>query len=109
MRRFACSMGPRWCLRFRPGSLPRTLTQSSPRWVLSAKRRALWRMNWICPKVAAAIADIRGDKEDIAFLERLLALQSPEEAILIVEKYYDPARMLPRSIYLLDEIFEEMK
>ena len=56
-----------------------------------------------------AITDIRGDKEDIAFLAKLLALKTPEEAILIVEKYYDPARILPRSIYLLDEIFEEMK
>ena len=46
-----------------------------------------------------AIADIRGDKEDIAFLARLLALKSPEEALTIVEKYYDPARILPRSIY----------
>lgn len=56
-----------------------------------------------------AITDTRGDKEDIAFLARRLALKTPEEAIMIVEKYYDPARILPRSIYLLDEIFEEMK
>ena len=56
-----------------------------------------------------AIADTLGDKEDIAFLARRLALKTPEEAIIIVEKYYDPARILPRSIYLLDEIFEEMK
>ena len=56
-----------------------------------------------------AIADTLGDKEDIAFLARRLALKTPEEAIMIVEKYYDPARILPRSIYLLDEIFEEMK
>ena len=56
-----------------------------------------------------AIADTSGDKEDIAFLARRLALKSPEEANRIVEKYYDPARILPRSMYLLDEIFEEMK
>ena len=56
-----------------------------------------------------AIGDVRGDKEDITFLARLLGLKGSEEAMDIVEKYYDPARILPRSIYLLDEIFEEIK
>ncbi len=49
----------------------------------------------------------RGDKQDIAFLIRLLHLESAEEVMTIVQQYYDPSRILPRSVYLVDEIFEE--
>jgi hypothetical protein len=62
-------------------------------------------------KVLAARAGIgaeRGDKEDIAFLIRLLGLGEASELMSIVARYYDPSRILPRSIYLVDEILEEM-
>ncbi len=61
-------------------------------------------------KVMAArveLAGERGDKEDIAFLIRLLGLNSAEQVLSIVQQYYDPSRILPRSVYLVDEIFEE--
>ena len=62
-------------------------------------------------KVLAArtgIGDERGDAQDIAFLIRLLGLGQASEVMDIVARYYDPSRILPRSIYLVDEIIEEM-
>jgi hypothetical protein len=62
-------------------------------------------------KVLAArsgIASERGDREDIAFLIRLLDLRRSEEVLEIVQRYYDPSRVLPRSHYLVDEILEEL-
>lgn len=48
-----------------------------------------------------------GDKEDIRFLIRLLRLTSAEQVMAIVQTYYDPARILPRSVYLVEEIIAE--
>ena len=62
-------------------------------------------------KVLAARAGIggeRGDSQDIAFLIRLLGLTKGDEVMEIVGRYYDPSRILPRSIYLVEEILEEM-
>ena len=63
-------------------------------------------------KVLAARSGIggeRGDARDIAFLIRLLGLGHASEVMDIVSRYYDPSRILPRSIYLVDEIIEEMR
>lgn len=62
-------------------------------------------------KVLAArtgIGQDRGDANDIAFLLRLLGLTEAGAVMSIVSRYYDPSRILPRSIYLLDEILEQM-
>lgn len=48
----------------------------------------------------------RGDGGDILFLIELLKLKNSEEVLNIVQEYYDPAKILPRSVYLVDEIFE---
>lgn len=63
-------------------------------------------------KVMAARAGFqgeRGDGEDIQFLIELLKLRNSEEVLNIVQEYYDPARILPRSMYLVDEIFEALR
>jgi hypothetical protein len=63
-------------------------------------------------KVLAArrgIGDERGDAQDIAFLIRLSNLSDADSVMNIVRRYYDPSRILPRSIYLVDEILEEMQ
>ena len=60
-------------------------------------------------KVMAArggLSGERGDGEDIAFLIDFLKLKNSDEVLDIVQEYYDPARILPRSMYLVDEIFE---
>ncbi len=60
-------------------------------------------------KVAAARAGGGGrvgDKRDIEFLIRLLGLRTPEETIEVVRQYYADAALLPRCLYLVEEIFE---
>ena len=41
--------------------------------------------------------DAQGDREDIAFLIRRLGIEDAESAIAIVEKFYAPARLLPKT------------
>jgi hypothetical protein len=63
-------------------------------------------------KVLAARAGIgaeRGAAKDIGFLIRLLGLSEAGEVTSIVNRYYDPSRVLPRSIYLVEEILEEIR
>ena len=62
-------------------------------------------------KVLAArtgVGEERGDARDIMFLIRLLSLTEASAVMDIVSRYYDPSRILPRSTYLVDEIFEEL-
>jgi hypothetical protein len=61
-------------------------------------------------KVMAARVEIGGestDKGDIRFLIRRLELTTPEQVFDLVGRYYDPSRVLPRSMYLVEEIFSE--
>jgi hypothetical protein len=51
--------------------------------------------------------DSAGDKSDIAFLIRYLGLAGPEQVLEIVEQYYASSQVLPRAVYLLEEIFQE--
>lgn len=51
----------------------------------------------------------RGDSKDIAFLIRMMGLTDANAVMGIVSRYYDPSRILPRSVYLVDEIFEELR
>jgi hypothetical protein len=50
----------------------------------------------------------QGDAGDIVFLIRLLGLRDAGAVMDIVRRYFDPSRILPRSVYLLDEILEEV-
>ena len=62
-------------------------------------------------KVMAArtgVAGERGDVLDIAFLIRLLGLKQAEDIMTVVSRYYDPSRILPRSLYLVEEILESL-
>jgi hypothetical protein len=62
-------------------------------------------------KVLAARAGVEsehGDASDIAFLIRFLRLADADSVLDIVGRYYDPSRLLPRSIYLVDEIIERL-
>jgi len=55
-----------------------------------------------------AIGGERGDAEDIAFLIGFLKLRSASEVLQIVQEYYNPSQILPRSVYLVEEIFEQL-
>lgn len=60
-------------------------------------------------KVLAARTGVASDSSDIAFLIRLLDLHNSETVMQIVQRYYDPSRILPRSHFLVDEILEGMQ
>lgn len=57
-------------------------------------------------KVLAARTGVAGDSVDIAFLIRLLGIRDSGSVMQIAQRYYDPSRILPRSIFLVDEILE---
>ena len=62
-------------------------------------------------KVMAArtgVSGERGDALDIAFLIRLLGIKQSDEVTAIVSRYYDPSRILPRSLYLVEEILDKL-
>jgi hypothetical protein len=62
-------------------------------------------------KVMAARTGVEGvgDKDDIAFLIRRIGFSSTEEVMSVVERFYDRSMILPRSLYLVDEIVAEMR
>jgi hypothetical protein len=55
---------------------------------------------------SASITD-RGDKEDIRLLIGHLALTSADSVMAIVQRYYPESQILPRSVYVVDEILQE--
>ena len=57
-------------------------------------------------KVPAARTGVAGDR---FFLIRLLGLSDSGMVMQIVQRYYDPSRILPRSTFLVVEILEEMQ
>jgi len=62
-------------------------------------------MKVLASRVATGADDT--DRRDIAFLIRKLQLRRAEDVMGIVERYYDPSRIPPRSFYLVREIIEE--
>jgi hypothetical protein len=50
-----------------------------------------------------------GEVQDITFLIRHLKLQSPQEVLEIVAKYYPPDRIPIKAQYLVETLFEEKK
>jgi len=45
------------------------------------------------------------DREDVARLAAILGLSTPKEVLAIVERMYPPEMLLPRTRFLVDEIF----
>lgn len=63
-------------------------------------------------KVLAARAgrgDERGDAGDIRFLIQYLGLTTADGVLEIVQRYYDPERLLPRNVFTVDAIIEELQ
>lgn len=61
-------------------------------------------------KVMAAMVGVgkeSADKEDIRFLIHRLELTNTEQVFELVRRYYDPSRILPKSMYLVEEILSE--
>ncbi|MEO8025750.1 MAG: hypothetical protein ABI823_04730 [Bryobacteraceae bacterium] len=63
-------------------------------------------------KVMASRAGLeggRGDLHDIEFLLRLLGLRATEDVMALVERYYDPSQILPRSMFAVEEILDRLQ
>jgi hypothetical protein len=48
----------------------------------------------------------RGDRDDIRLLIERLGLTSADAVMAIVQRYYPGSQILPRSVYLVDEILQ---
>jgi hypothetical protein len=61
-------------------------------------------------KVMAARTGLEcvSDKDDIAFLVRRIGLSSAKAVMTIVERFYGRSTILPRSLYLVNEIIAEL-
>lgn len=55
-----------------------------------------------------AAARVEQDADDIKILVRHLGIPSAEEALELVARYYPPNRLLPRTRYLTEEIFQSI-
>lgn len=83
------------------------LPQYSHLRILSPTPEYMLAMKVLSARVA--VGTDPGDKGDIALLMKRLGLKTNQEVMNIVCRYYEDARILPRSAYLVDEILEEMR
>jgi len=85
---------------FEKGALPQfsnlRLQTATPEYLLAMK---------VLASRAATLYD-RGDRDDIALLLERLGIRSADAALAIVRRYYPETQLLPRSLYLLEEILE---
>jgi hypothetical protein len=49
----------------------------------------------------------RGDRDDIRLLLKYLRLINTDEVIAVVQRYYPAGQILPRSLYLVEEILQQ--
>jgi hypothetical protein len=56
----------------------------------------------------AAAARIEEDTDDLRLLARTLGLTSADQALDLLERFYDRARLAPRSQFVVQELFEQM-
>lgn len=61
-----------------------------------------------CMAARAPGYDTQGDRQDIAFLIKHLQLKDAESAIAIVEEFYGPSRILPKTQFMILEAFEQL-
>jgi len=52
--------------------------------------------------------DTKGDRDDIAFLVTHLGLRNAEEVLDTVEQFYLPAQILPKTHFMVLEVFESL-
>jgi hypothetical protein len=62
-----------------------------------------------CLAARAAGFDTQGDRDDIRCLVQSLALRSAEEVLEIVERFYPPERILPKTRFLIEEILSVLE
>jgi len=61
-----------------------------------------------CMASRAPAYDTQGDQEDIAFLIEHAGLKTADDVLAVVEKFYPPDRILPKTHFMLLEIFDKI-
>ena len=61
-----------------------------------------------CMAARAPGYDTQGDRADIAFLIEMAGFGTAEEVLSIVQKYYPPERLLPKTHFMILEVFEDL-
>ena len=56
----------------------------------------------------AAAARIEEDTDDLRILAGMLSITTADQALDLVERFYDRARLAPRSQFVVQELFEQM-
>ena len=51
----------------------------------------------------------KGDRDDIITLIRQLDLPDPQAVFAVIERFYPTQRVLPKTEYLIREIFDELQ
>ena len=62
-----------------------------------------------CMAARVAEYDTVGDKEDIKHLCKNLGVETAEEVLKIVERYYERSRIHVKTQFFIEESLEEMK
>ena len=62
-----------------------------------------------CMAARAPGFDTQGDVQDIAFLINCLGIKEADAAIAIVEKFYAPNRILPKTQFMIMEAFAQLQ
>ncbi len=62
-----------------------------------------------CMAARVAEYDTVGDKDDIKHLCKNLGVETPEEVLHIVERYYERSRIHVKTLYFIEEALAEMK
>ncbi len=74
------------------------LTRPTPAYLLAMKSLA----------ARAAGPEGKGDRSDIIVLIQNLKLPSPEAVFALIERFYPTQRILPKTEFLIREIFDEL-
>lgn len=61
-----------------------------------------------CIAARAPGYDSQGDRQDIAFLIKHLDIKDAESAIALVERFYEPSRILPKTQFMIMEAFDQL-
>lgn len=70
--------------------------------------RADYLLAMKCMAARSAAYDTKGDRDDIVFLIQHLGLNTADEVCKIVEKFYPPERILPKTQFMIQEVIASL-
>ena len=73
--------------------------------IMTASAEYLFAMKAIAMRIGAEFHD----EGDVRFLLRYLGIQSCDDAITVIERYFPPKRILPKTVFALEEMIQELR